>query len=95
VTGAKPLPAEVLAQAGPLPPLAIPATLHDPMMARLDRLAPVKEAAQPCLRRGMLRDSRSLSSFASRGRIPSQLADTRLKQRVGRRATIETKSSDP
>ena len=30
----------------PLPPLAIPATLHDLLMARLDRLAPVKETAQ-------------------------------------------------
>src|SRR5215471_9397325 len=28
---------------GPLPPLAIPATLHDSLMARLDRLAAVKE----------------------------------------------------
>ena len=32
--------------AGPLPPLAIPANLHDSLMARLDRLAPVKEIAQ-------------------------------------------------
>ena len=31
---------------GPLPPLAIPSTLHDSLMARLDRLAPVKEIAQ-------------------------------------------------
>jgi predicted ATPase len=31
---------------GPLPPLAIPTTLHDSLMARLDRLAPVKEVAQ-------------------------------------------------
>jgi predicted ATPase len=31
---------------GPLPPLAIPTTLHDSLMARLDRLAPVKEMAQ-------------------------------------------------
>jgi class 3 adenylate cyclase/predicted ATPase len=31
---------------GPLPSLAIPATLHDSLMARLDRLAPVKEVAQ-------------------------------------------------
>ena len=31
---------------GPLPPLAIPANLHDSLMARLDRLAPVKEIAQ-------------------------------------------------
>ena len=29
-----------------LPPLAIPATLHASLMARLDRLAPVKEVAQ-------------------------------------------------
>jgi predicted ATPase/class 3 adenylate cyclase len=31
---------------GPLPPLAIPSTLHDSLMARLDRLAAVKEVAQ-------------------------------------------------
>ena len=31
---------------GPLPPLAIPATLHDSLMARLDRLAMVKGLAQ-------------------------------------------------
>src|SRR5215468_6548237 len=31
---------------GPLPPLAIPATLHDSLMARLDRLAPVREIGQ-------------------------------------------------
>jgi predicted ATPase/class 3 adenylate cyclase len=31
---------------GPLPPLAIPSTLHDSLLARLDRLAPVKEVAQ-------------------------------------------------
>jgi class 3 adenylate cyclase/predicted ATPase len=31
---------------GPLPPLAIPATLQDSLMARLDRLASVKEIAQ-------------------------------------------------
>ncbi len=31
---------------GPLPPLAIPATLHDALMARLDRLAAVKVVAQ-------------------------------------------------
>jgi class 3 adenylate cyclase/predicted ATPase len=30
----------------PLPPLAIPATLHDSLMARLDRLATVKDVAQ-------------------------------------------------
>jgi class 3 adenylate cyclase/tetratricopeptide (TPR) repeat protein len=34
------------ALAGPLPPLAIPSSLRDSLMARLDRLAPVKEVAQ-------------------------------------------------
>jgi predicted ATPase len=37
---------ERYALTGPLPPLAIPATLQDSLMARLDRLAPVKEVAQ-------------------------------------------------
>ena len=32
--------------AGPLPPLAIPSTLRDSLVARLDRLAPVKKVAQ-------------------------------------------------
>jgi TOMM system kinase/cyclase fusion protein len=32
--------------AGPLPPLAIPTTLQDSLMARLDRLAPIKAVAQ-------------------------------------------------
>ena len=31
---------------GPLPSMAIPATLHDSLLARLDRLAPVKEVAR-------------------------------------------------
>jgi class 3 adenylate cyclase/predicted ATPase len=31
---------------GPVPPLAIPATLQDSLMARLDHLAPIKEIAQ-------------------------------------------------
>ncbi len=31
---------------GPLPPLAIPSSLHDSFVARLDRMAPVKEVAQ-------------------------------------------------
>ena len=37
---------ERYALTGPLPPLAIPATVQDSLMARLDRLAPVKEVAQ-------------------------------------------------
>jgi class 3 adenylate cyclase/predicted ATPase len=38
--------AEGYALTGPLPPLAIPTTLHDSLMARLDRLATVKALAQ-------------------------------------------------
>jgi TOMM system kinase/cyclase fusion protein len=38
--------AERYALTAPLPPLAIPATLHDSLMARLDRLATVKGLAQ-------------------------------------------------
>jgi tetratricopeptide (TPR) repeat protein len=37
---------ERYALTGPLPPLAIPTTLHDALMARLDRLAMVKSLAQ-------------------------------------------------
>ena len=37
---------EGYALTGPLPPLAIPTTLHDALMARLDRLATVKGLAQ-------------------------------------------------
>jgi predicted ATPase len=37
---------EGYALTGPLPPLAIPTTLHDSLMARLDRLATVKALAQ-------------------------------------------------
>jgi class 3 adenylate cyclase/predicted ATPase len=38
--------AEGYALTGPLPPLAIPTTLHDSLMARLDRLTTVKTLAQ-------------------------------------------------
>lgn len=38
--------ADRFALSGPLPELAIPASLQDSLMARLDRLAPVKELAQ-------------------------------------------------
>jgi hypothetical protein len=31
---------------GPLPPLAIPATVHDSLIARLDRSKPTREPAQ-------------------------------------------------
>src|SRR5262249_39518534 len=34
------------AMTGPVPPLAIPTTLHASLLARLDRLAPIREVAQ-------------------------------------------------
>jgi DNA-binding winged helix-turn-helix (wHTH) protein/tetratricopeptide (TPR) repeat protein len=37
---------DAYALSGPLPPLTIPATLHDSLMTRLDRLGPVKAVAQ-------------------------------------------------
>jgi class 3 adenylate cyclase/pimeloyl-ACP methyl ester carboxylesterase len=39
-------PEGALELTGPLPPLAIPTTLQDSLMARLDRLAPIREVAQ-------------------------------------------------
>ena len=62
---------------GPLPPLAIPTTLQDSLMARLDRLAPVKEIGQigaaigrefsyPLMREVVGRDEPSLKSALAR-----------------------------
>ena len=59
--------------AGPLPPLAIPATLQDSLMARLDRLAPAREVAQiaavhrPGVRRGRRQGGRRISRAAADG----------------------------
>ena len=51
--------------AGPLPPPAIPATLHDSLMARLDRLSPIKEIAQIAAAIGREFSYRLLASVAS------------------------------
>ena len=56
---------ERYALTGPLPPLAIPATLHDSLMARLDRLATVKALAQLGATLG-----REFSYDAAAGRLP-------------------------
>ena len=50
---------------GPLPPLAIPTTLHDSLMARLDRLAAVKGLAQLGATLG-----REFSYALAAGRLP-------------------------
>gem|GEM_PF-6018818 len=52
--------------AGPLPPLAIPATLQDSLMARLDRLAPVKDVAQVGAAIGREFSHRLLAAVAAR-----------------------------
>ena len=65
---------------GPLPPLAIPSTLRDSLMARLDRMAPVKEVAQigACIGREF---SHRLLAAVSR-RAPAVLQDA-LDQLAG------------
>ena len=52
---------------GPLPPLAIPSTLQDSLMARLDRLAPVKAVAQVGAAIGREFSYRLLSALAPSG----------------------------
>ena len=51
--------------AGPLPPLAIPSTLQDSLMARLDRLAAVKEVAQTAAAIGREFDYQLLAMVSS------------------------------
>jgi predicted ATPase len=50
--------------AAPLPPLAIPSTLQDSLMARLDRLAPVKEVAQTAAALGREFDHQLLAAVS-------------------------------
>jgi class 3 adenylate cyclase/predicted ATPase len=73
---------------GPLPPLAIPATLQDSLMARLDRLAPVKEIAQIGAAIGREFSYALLSVVAGRDEASlksalSQLEDAELLYRSG------------
>ncbi|XWN32960.1 MAG: adenylate/guanylate cyclase domain-containing protein [Devosia sp.] len=50
---------------GPLSELSIPTTLHDSLMARLDRIRPVKEVAQIASVIGRTFDHRTLAAIAS------------------------------
>jgi class 3 adenylate cyclase/tetratricopeptide (TPR) repeat protein len=50
---------------GPLSSLAIPTTLHDSLMARLDRLHPVKEVAQTAAVIGRSFDHRTIGALAA------------------------------
>ena len=51
---------------GPLSALAIPTTLHDSLMARLDRLQPVKEVAQTAAVIGRSFDHRTIAALVDR-----------------------------
>jgi class 3 adenylate cyclase/predicted ATPase len=73
---------------GPLPPLAIPTTLHDSLAARLDHLAPVKEIAQVGAVIGRQFSYALLNSVAPRGEAAlrdglAQLEHAQLIQRYG------------
>lgn len=51
---------------GPLSALAIPTTLHDSLMARLDRLQPVKEVAQTAAVIGRSFDHRTIAALSDK-----------------------------
>ena len=67
-------------RSGPLRELAIPSSLHDSLMSRLDRLAPVKEVAQIGATIGREFSYELLAAVANRGE--NQLRDA-LDQLVG------------
>nr|WP_245474767.1 adenylate/guanylate cyclase domain-containing protein [Bradyrhizobium sp. Leo121] len=82
----------------PLPPLSIPATLHDSLMARLDRLAPVKEVAQIGAAIGRDFSYTLLRCVAGRDELTlsaalAQLEQAELLSRRGRHPTRATASS--
>jgi hypothetical protein len=66
--------------AGPLTPLAIPTSLHGSLLARLDRLAPVREVAQIAAALGRQFSHELISAVAP---IPQQQLDDALDQLVG------------
>lgn len=65
---------------GPLPSLAIPATLHGSLLARLDRLAPVREVAQIGATLGRQFSHELISAVVS---MPQPQLDGALAQLVG------------
>ena len=76
---------------GPLPPLAIPATLHDSLMARLDRLAPVKEVVQgaACIGREFAPELLGAVVSMDRAALDDALEQLVEAQLVFRRSTVE------
>jgi class 3 adenylate cyclase/predicted ATPase len=71
---------ERYALTGPLPALAIPTTLHASLMARLDRLAPVREVAQIGATLGRHFTHELISAVAT---VSPQQLDDALDQLVG------------
>ena len=67
---------------GPLPPMAIPTTLQDSLMARLERLSPVKEVAQIGSAIGREFSYDLLAAV-------SELRDNELKEALGQLANAE------
>jgi predicted ATPase/class 3 adenylate cyclase len=65
--------------AGPAPPLAVPTTLHDSLMARLDRLSPVREVAQIAAALGRQFSHELISAVAP---LAQQQLDEALEQLV-------------
>jgi class 3 adenylate cyclase/predicted ATPase len=70
---------ESLTPCGPWSPLAIPTTLHDSLLARLDRLAPVKEVAQTAAVIGREFSRELLGEVV---RMPTEALDLALDQLV-------------
>ncbi|HYM01949.1 MAG TPA: adenylate/guanylate cyclase domain-containing protein [Stellaceae bacterium] len=65
---------------GVLPPLAVPATLHDSLMARLDRMSAVKQVAQLAATLGRIFTRDQLAAVSP---LSPQLLDEALEQLVG------------
>ena len=64
---------------GPLPPLAVPATLHDSLMARLDRMSAVKQVAQLAATLGR---TFTLELLGAVSPMPAQVLEHALAQLV-------------
>ncbi len=77
-TGALTLRGDAYALTGPLPTISIPSTLHDSLMARLDRLATVKEVALWASALGRSFTLEQLAAVAPLDRVEIERALARL-----------------
>ena len=76
--------------AGPVSPLAIPTSLNASLLARLDRLAPVREVAQIGAALGRQFSHELISAVA---RMPQQQLDDALARFVQRRADLPARDA--